>query len=100
MNGYQYRVKLTTTAGGCETFSNAGTLTVRPTPDIDDQPDNTTICEFTNTTFQVLASIASGSITGYQWQYENADINGGNNPEGAYSGETTNTLVVTVLQGL
>ncbi len=95
MNGYQYRVKLTTTAGGCETFSAAGTLTVRPTPDIDDQPDNTTICEFENTTFSVLASIASGSITSYQWQHENSNINAGNNPEGVYSNWNTSTLVVT-----
>ncbi len=95
MSGYQYRVRLTTTAGGCETWSNAGTLTVNPTPDIDDEPDNTTICEFGNTTFEVQASIVGGSIGSYVWQQERTNLSGTYNPENVYSDWDTPTLVVS-----
>ncbi len=69
MNNYQYRARLTTSAGGCVTQSAAARLTVNPTASISSQPGNSAICELGNTSFSVSASIpASYTITGYQWQ--------------------------------
>jgi hypothetical protein len=69
MNGYQYRVKLTTTAGGCVTYSNAATLTVRPRATITLQPVAAAVCEGDNASFSVTANVALPSnITAWQWQ--------------------------------
>ncbi|MCK5136464.1 MAG: PKD domain-containing protein [Bacteroidales bacterium] len=93
INGYLYRVKLTTTAGACEIFSGSGLLTVNPIPNITTQPVDQTECEFNNAAFNVAANIVAGSIDTYQWQRENSDINAGTDG-GAYTGFTTSTLTV------
>ena len=56
-------------AGACITHSNSATLTVNPTANITTQPSNATVCELSNTSFSVVASVPGPSvITGYQWQ--------------------------------
>ncbi|MFZ5941413.1 MAG: PKD-like domain-containing protein [Bacteroidota bacterium] len=93
MNGYQYRVRLTTTAGGCETYSDPATLTVYPVPTITTAPANTTVCEFDDAYFNAAASVATGSITGWAWQRNNNTI-GAATDGGIYSGYNTANLTV------
>ena len=69
MNGYQYRAKLTTTAGGCVTWSNAATLTVNPIAAVTVQPVAVTVCELDDASFSVVAGVtAPSTIISYQWQ--------------------------------
>ena len=103
MNAYQYRARLTTTTGSCITYSNAGTLTVNPTANITTQPSNATVCELSNTSFSVVASVAGPStITGYQWQrrpgaggYTNITGPATPNDGCTYGGYTTAALTIT-----
>ena len=101
-DGYQYRMRLTTTAGGCVTYSNPATLNVNPLATINTQPANTSVCELGNTSFSVAASVIGGSsITAYQWQRYNgsswSNITGATSPNDGctYSGYNTATLNIT-----
>ncbi|MBS7255790.1 MBG domain-containing protein [Flavobacterium branchiicola] len=90
MDGLTYRVIL---KSSClfTTTSNSATLTFTPPTLIVTNPDASTICSGSNTTFSVTAANA----TGYQWQ---VDQGGGFNniSNGApYSGATTSTLTIT-----
>ncbi len=69
MNGYQYRAKLTTTAGSCITYSDPATLTVNPLATVTLQPVAVTVCEFDDASFSIIAGVAAPSeIVSYQWQ--------------------------------
>ena len=94
MNGYMYRMKVTTTTGSCETFSAGATLTVHPVPEYASNPADATVCEFEDATFTVGGpTIASGTIDLYRWQRNNSYINAGTDG-GAYTGYDTPTLTV------
>ena len=62
-NGYQYRCKLTNTAGSV--YTSTVTLTLGSEPEITSQPQNMTVLEGRNATFFVMATNA----TSYQWYY-------------------------------
>ena len=64
IDGYQYRCRVTNTAGSVT--SSIVTLTVITTPTITTQPKNTTAADGTQTTFTVAAT---GGGLSYQWQY-------------------------------
>lgn len=89
MSGNRYRVVI---AGTCTTSfnSSSATLVVNSPVAITTQPVNTSVCEGSNTTLNV---VASGSTITYQWQ---VNINGGGftniSNGGPYSGATTATL--------
>jgi predicted secreted protein len=90
MNGFVYRVVLTSSCLKTTTSNNAA-LTINASPAISSQPSSSTICAGANTTFSITATNA----TGYQWQVDNG---GGfsNISNGApYSGATTATLTIT-----
>ncbi len=92
MNGYQYRVAI---SGTCTASFNSSvaTLTVNSPVAITDQPDDASVCEGNNTSFNV---VATGSTITYQWQVRR---NGGafaNVTNAApYNGATTATLSIT-----
>lgn len=92
-SGRQYRCVIS--SGSCTSLnSNHSVLTVRATPSITTQPVDRTICEGSNTTFQVSASNAFST---YQWQVDFTglgiyiDLVEG----GVYSGVTGATLAIT-----
>jgi hypothetical protein len=90
LNTYQYRVIASTACGS--TTSNAATLTVIVPATITSQPANLTICEGANTSFSVVATTGSGSLS-YQWQFS---TNGGGtwtDIPGATSATFNQTLV-------
>jgi len=91
MNGYQYRCILT---GDCAppATSNTVVLTVNMPPAIILQPHDSTICDGSNATFSIAAT---GTVLTYQWQI-NAGSSFINLPNGgAYTGASTNTLLIT-----
>ena len=91
MNLWQYRVIVSGTCTPAVT-SNTAVLTVNTKPEILVQPSDVTICENTNTHFQVTSQ---GTGLTYQWF---VDTGTGFNPVsngGVYSGATTNNLVLT-----
>src|SRR5205814_2073350 len=85
MNGYKYRVIVSGTCTPPATSAFA-TLTVNTAPVITADPQNSTICETTGTSFSVTAT---GTALTYQWQLDSgsgfANI----------SGETSSTLTLT-----
>ena len=89
MNGYQYRVMVST--GACSAvISDVATLTVEGPITISQQPMSQTVCSGEDATFEIIASTPSGTIS-YQWY---RSTNGG----GTYSplvGETSSTLNLT-----
>jgi gliding motility-associated-like protein len=85
LNAYQYRAVVT--ALTCEATSNAGTLTVNPTPVITSQPSDITRCEGAAASFTVATSTVS---PGYQWQ---VSTDNGNNWSDI-SGEITDTYTI------
>lgn len=94
MTNYRYRCQLTTS---CAVVSNtnAGILTVNPSPSVSTHPTNKTICNNGSTTFSANGT-GFGTIT-YQWQVSAnsggtwSNISNG----GIYSGATTGTLTLT-----
>ena len=72
-NGYQYRCKVTNSAG--TTISNAATLTIIYKPTITAQPSNKIAEAGSIVTFTVAASNA----TSYQWQYRTSSTDGWSN---------------------
>ncbi|UUW08472.1 T9SS type A sorting domain-containing protein [Flavobacterium plurextorum] len=90
MNGYVYRVVATGLCSPAATSSPAP-LTFYSAPAITAQPNLSTICTGSNTTFSVSASNAAA----YQWQLDQGAgfINVSNS--GPYSGATTATLTIT-----
>ena len=64
INGYQYRCKVSNSAG--TVYSSIVTLTVATTPTITTQPTNVTAAAGTTATFTIAAS---GTDLQYQWQY-------------------------------
>ncbi len=92
-NGYQYRCVVSGTCTPAAT-SNAAILNINTAPAITAQPGNSTICENTNTSFNVTAI---GTALTYQWQ---VSTNGGGlwtnlTNTGIYSGAATATLSLT-----
>ena len=93
MNGYQYRCKVSATTGGCFVYSNPATLKIYNTPSITQQPAISPVCEGGNLTLQILAN-GIEPLT-YQWKV-NTGSGFSNIPAGApYSGENSNTLIIT-----
>ncbi|MCO5261596.1 MAG: GEVED domain-containing protein [Lentimicrobium sp.] len=90
MSGQQFRVVVSRSAG-CQTTSDAATLTVNASPSIWNQPQSQTLCENGNTFFDV-----NSSGTAFQWQ-----VNAGGagwtdvTDEPPYSGSNTRTLQLT-----
>ena len=81
MNQNQYRAVVTGTCGNAT--SNAGILTALDAPVITTQPSNASVCTSSDATFSV---VATGPITGYQWQVSTdggttfTDITGATHP--------------------
>ncbi len=65
-DGYQYRCKVTNSAG--TVYSNAATLTVLPKPSITAHPQSVKVPEGSTAVFTVTAT-GSGTSISYQWQY-------------------------------
>ncbi len=65
MNGYQYRLTVTT-GSGCAINSNTALLTVYATPAITSQPGSQSVCPGATATFSTTAT-GQGPLT-YQWQ--------------------------------
>lgn len=95
LHGYQYRAKIFTDV--CDTvYSAAATLQVEGPVSVTDNPDDSQICDGSNTTF--TASAVNSGATGtlyYQWQ-----VNSGSGwvdltNTAPYSGVTTTTLTLT-----
>ncbi|MCX8020816.1 MAG: M12 family metallo-peptidase [Chitinophagaceae bacterium] len=86
-NGYRYRCIASIQCGS--TTSSVAVLTVNAAPAITTQPQNSTICAGTNTSFSVSAT---GAGLSYQWQENTGSgfVNVTNG--GVYSGATTATL--------
>lgn len=80
MNGYKYRVVLTSGCGS--TTSDAATLSVYQQPVITQQPVDAQVCEMGSTTFSVTT--ANGQNLQYQWQMSAGsgygNIGGANSP--------------------
>jgi len=90
MDNYEYRCIASNTYGN--TISDSAVLTINYAPSISGQPLASTICEGSNTSFEV---VASGTNPDYQWQVNDGtgyiDIIDGD----VYSGATTSTLAIT-----
>jgi len=91
MNNYQFRV-VVSNSGGCDITSNAAVFSVNASPEIYNQPVNSTICETGSTSFDV-----NSSGTSFQWQISN---DGGSTFQNLtnttpYSGVTTRTLQIS-----
>ena len=84
INGYQYRCKVSNSAG--YVYSNVATLTVTNVskPTITTQPKSVTAADGTQTTFTVKAS---GTGLSYQWQYRTSSSGSWTNSTAA-SGKT------------
>ena len=93
MDGYEYRARLTTTAGGCVTTSAPATLTVYPAPEITTQPAEEDICESESGSFTVAAGIADGTIDDYEWRY-NGNVIGAATHSNIYTGYDAATLSI------
>jgi hypothetical protein len=99
IDGYQYRVKLTTTTGGCETFSDPAILTVHPVPSLTD-PGDPDVCEGDPFNMSSVVTISTGSIQTLRWRRFNGSswsyVDGPTNPNDGviYSGTGTNTLTI------
>jgi hypothetical protein len=92
INNYSYRVTISS-AAGCARNSNSATLTVNLLADITTHPQNTSVCQNSNTSFTVVTD-GSPAVTAYQWQ---VSTNGGstwNNvlPSAVYQNPTSQTL--------
>ena len=89
INGYQYRCKVSNSAG--YVYSKAATLTVTNSskPSITTQPKSVTAADGTQTTFSVRAS---GSGLKYQWQYRTSSSGSWTNSSAA-SGTTRDFVV-------
>jgi len=91
MNNYQYRVIVSGTCTPSVT-SNAVVLTVNTKPEITAQPVDITICQNTNTFFQVTAQ---GTALIYQWYVDTGSGFAAVANGGVYSGATSNKLNLT-----
>lgn len=95
LNGTQYRVLITSSAG-CPVTSNAATLTVNEITDISHgniSPGQTTVCE--GESFSFTAS-TTGTVQSYTWIRNTVDLsNGGTLPGEIISGANSATLTIT-----
>ena len=91
MSGYDYRVVVSNSTCS-DDISASAELTVQTAPTITAQPDDSTICETNNVTFNIAAS---GSSLSYQWQVDQgagfSDLSNG----GVYSNVDQATLTIT-----
>ncbi len=91
IDGYQYRCVISGTCLPGAT-SSIVSITVNTAPSITTQPNNSTICENTNTSYTI---VATGTGLTYQWQVDNGSGWSNVANAGIYSGATTNTLNLT-----
>jgi PKD repeat protein len=86
----KYRVLVT---GACTptVSSSLGVLTIYQSPQITDQPDNSTICEYNTTNFAVTAT---GNNLAYQWQEFNGSSWSDLDESGDFLGTNTSNLSV------
>lgn len=90
MSGQQFRVVVSRSTG-CQTTSDAATLTVNASPSIWNQPQSQTLCENGNTFFDV-----NSSGTAFQWQVNTGGAGWTDvTDEPPYSGSNTRTLQLT-----
>jgi gliding motility-associated-like protein len=97
--GGTYNVTLTvTTAAGC-TNSNTKTVTVNPTPVAAFTANS--MCYIDSVTFTNTSSIASGTITGWNWNFGDATTSTLQNPDHYYASAGTYnvTLIATSALG-
>ncbi|MCK6691630.1 MAG: FG-GAP-like repeat-containing protein, partial [Thermoanaerobaculia bacterium] len=88
MNGFQYRVLVST--GACSAVtSSAALLTVEGPVTVSQHPANQTACAGASVTFTFAASASSGTLA-YQW-YRSTDGGGSYQP---LAGETATTLTI------
>lgn len=94
LDGAAYRVVITTSTG-CNSplISDEAVLTVNEELTIDEQPENTTVCEGITASFDVTAS--GGGIISYQWQINNGGVWTNLINDATYSGVTTDELTIT-----
>ncbi len=88
-NGYQYRCKVSNSAG--TTYTNIVTLTVVSKPAITTQPKSVSAAEGGTATFTVAATGA----TSYQWQWRNGSSGTWTDSTSATTGYNTKTLKVS-----
>ncbi len=91
MNAYEYKCIV---SGTCNpsVASDVVLLTVNALASISTQPSASTVCEGSNTSFDVTAS---GAGLSYQWQVNEGSGFVNITDGGVYSGSTTNSLIVT-----
>lgn len=70
LDGFQYRMCITTPTCSVPVYSNPATLSVSGNVTFSNHPDDITVCSANDTIFVATASIPQGTFT-YGWQYSN-----------------------------
>jgi hypothetical protein len=92
MNGYIYRVNITSNCPPNPVVSNSATLTVVTSVTVTTQPTNSTVCAGANTSFTTAGS-GTGII--YQWQVNTGSGFTNISNGGVYGGANSATLTIT-----
>jgi hypothetical protein len=97
MSGYQYRCIVSNT-GGCSNTdtSNTVSLTIASSFTINTQPSSSSVCSASPASFSV---VASGAVSGYQWQVNTGSGWSNISNSSTYSGATTATLAIASAGG-